>query len=160
MFACLEIPFNKNEDSLETSQLSCIANHLTGFCIIRVLTQRFFWTEYSKFVNVPKSVLCMFQALISSDMNVNLWFSFSFWSVTSGTSRPEHSLFIYCNPKTYFEWCLVFKRFCFFWTYWRNLFTKKLCLRLPFLQRNLNWKSSFQKQLFCMSRPEKYETAF
>ena len=53
---CLKIPFTKNVVSLETSQLFCIANHLTGFCIVRVLTERFFWADYSKFGNVPKSV--------------------------------------------------------------------------------------------------------
>ena len=53
---CLKIPFTKNVDSLETSQLFCIVDHLTGFCIIRVLTERFFLTKYSKFFNIPKSV--------------------------------------------------------------------------------------------------------
>ena len=39
--ARLEIPFTKNVDGLETSQLFCITNHLTSFCIIRVLTEMF-----------------------------------------------------------------------------------------------------------------------
>ena len=47
---------DKNVDSLETGPLFCTANHLTGFCIIRVLTERCFSTKYTKFVNVPKSV--------------------------------------------------------------------------------------------------------
>ena len=33
-----------------------IANHLSSFCLIRVLTKNCFWTESSKFANVPKSV--------------------------------------------------------------------------------------------------------
>ena len=53
---CLEMPFTKNVDGLETSQLFCIANHLTGFCTILVLDKRCFWTEYGNFVTVPKSV--------------------------------------------------------------------------------------------------------
>ena len=53
---CLKIPFTKNVVSLETWQLFCIANHFTGFSMIRVLTERFLWAEYSKFGNVPKSV--------------------------------------------------------------------------------------------------------
>ena len=54
--ASYEIPLTKNVDGLETSQLFCIRNHLTGFCITRILSEKFFWTEYSKFANVPKSV--------------------------------------------------------------------------------------------------------
>ena len=52
----LDIPFTNNVHGLETSQLFCIANHLTSFCLIRVVTERFFWRESSKFVNVTKSV--------------------------------------------------------------------------------------------------------
>ena len=53
-----ELPFTKNVDCFETSQMFCIANlnNLTGFCIIRVLTERCFLTDYSNFFNVPKSV--------------------------------------------------------------------------------------------------------
>ena len=131
---CFQIPFTKNVVSLETSQMFCIANHLTSFCLIRVLTKSCFWTESSKCVNIPK----VFQALVSSDMNVNFWFCFPLWSITSGTSCLEHSLFICLSPKIYFEWEFSFKIFCVFSGYIEDLFTKKLCLRLPFLHRNLN----------------------
>ena len=53
---CSEIPFTKNVIDLETSQLICILNHLTSFCLRRVLTKNCFWTESIKFINVPKSV--------------------------------------------------------------------------------------------------------
>ena len=53
---CLEMPFTKNVDCLETSQLFCIANHLIGFCTILVLAKSCFLTKYCNFVNVPKSV--------------------------------------------------------------------------------------------------------
>ena len=53
---CFETPFTKNVVGLETSQLICIANHLSSFCLIRVLTKNCFWTKSSKFVNVLKSV--------------------------------------------------------------------------------------------------------
>ena len=88
LISCFEIPFTKNVVSLETSQLFCITNHLTSFCLIIVLTKKY-----------PVSLLMfqkVFQVLISSDINVNLWFSFLLWSVTSGTSHLEFTLFICC----------------------------------------------------------------
>ena len=83
--------FFKNVDRFETTQLFCIPNYLTGSCIIRVLTERCFWTDYNKFANVPRSV----SGIDLLDMNVNLWFSFSLWIVTSVMSCPEHFLLIY-----------------------------------------------------------------
>ena len=91
-------------------------------------------------------ILLMFQkvfhALISSDMNVNLRFFFLLKShvpnVTSGTLRKKVSL----NN----SWGL--KLFAFFSEYIEDLFTKKLCLRLPFPHRNLNWKSTVSKSSF------------
>ena len=32
---CLEIPFDKSSSFMETSQLICVANRLTGFFVIR-----------------------------------------------------------------------------------------------------------------------------
>ena len=89
----LETPFTKNMDSLETSQLFCIAVDLTGFWIISVLSERCFWTDLK---------LLMFEKVFQT-VNVNLWFSFPLWSFTSGTSRREDSPFIYCTPEIYFE---------------------------------------------------------
>ena len=43
---CLEIPFNKNPYHIETSRLMCFANQLTGFCMIRVLTDSRFRADY------------------------------------------------------------------------------------------------------------------
>ena len=96
--ACLKIPFTKNMVSLETSQLFCIANHLTGFCIKRVLTERFFWTEYSKFGNVPKSVSDI--DLFKYECKLTIFFFLlkcCIRNVTSGT-RPFHLL----QPKNLF----------------------------------------------------------
>ena len=49
---CSEIPFSENSYCIKTSQLSCIANQLTGFCGVRVFTERYlrinyiyFWTK-------------------------------------------------------------------------------------------------------------------
>ena len=78
------------------------------------------WTDQARLLMFQK----VFQALISSDMNVNLRFSFTLWIVTSGTSCPEHSLFIYCSPKIYLNDSLVFKLFVFFSGYTEYLFTK------------------------------------
>ena len=69
-------------DHFKTSQLFCIANYLTGFFIVRVLTERCFQTDYNKFANIPKSVS---KPVIF----------FSLCIVMSITSCPEHSLLIY-----------------------------------------------------------------
>ena len=74
----------------------------------------------------------MSQALISSDMNVNLWFSFPSWNVTPRTSRPEHSLFIYCSPKNILNDSWVFKRIVFFLDILKIYSRKKLCLNYLF----------------------------
>ena len=71
----------------------------------------------------------VFQALISSDMNVNLWFSVSFWTLPS---HLEHYLFIYCSPKSILNDSLSLQTVCVFSGYIEDLFTKKLFLRLPF----------------------------
>ena len=100
---CLEIPFTKNGVGLETSQLFCIANHLSSFCLIRSLTKKCFWIESGKFVNVPKS----FQAL-------NFRFSFPLWSVTSVSSSPEHSFSFTVAQNFILNRSLVLKLFVFF----------------------------------------------
>ena len=90
----------------------------------------------------------VFQALISSDMNVNLRFSFPFWSVTCKLSSLEHSLFIYCSPKIYFEWQFSLKTFYVFSGYIEHLFTKKLWLRLLFLQKIWTERALFKIAAF------------
>ena len=49
---CSEIPFGESSYYIETSQLGCVANRLTGFCGVWVFAERyfrinyiFFWTE-------------------------------------------------------------------------------------------------------------------
>ena len=44
----LGILFTKNLYHIETSQFICIANKLSGFYILRVFTERYFGTDYSK----------------------------------------------------------------------------------------------------------------
>ena len=91
----------------------------------------------------------VFQALISSDINTNLWFSVSFWSVTSGISRPERSLLIYCGPKIYFEWQLRLQTFGFFLDILK-IYSQlwKLCLILPFFIEIWTERGLFQKSAF------------
>ena len=44
---CLETPFSKNSFHIEISELICIANQMTGFYMIQVLTERYFRTNFS-----------------------------------------------------------------------------------------------------------------
>ena len=71
---CLEIPFSGSLYCIETSQLSCVANQLTGFCGVRVFTKRcfrinsiFFWTKF-----FPLVIFCIltanFLGLICQDL--------------------------------------------------------------------------------------------
>ena len=48
----LGILFTKNLYHIETSQFICIANKLSGFYILRVFTERYFGTDYSKSVTM------------------------------------------------------------------------------------------------------------
>ena len=79
--------------------------------------------------------LKVFQTLMSLGMNVNLWFSFPLWSVTSRKLNAEHLLFIYHSPEIYSEWWLSLQTFCIFSGYIQDLVLRKLCLRLPFLSK-------------------------
>ena len=45
-----EIPFNKNSYHIETSQLICKANELTGFYMTPVLTERSFRTDIKSYI--------------------------------------------------------------------------------------------------------------
>ena len=42
-----ETNFSQNLFHIETSELSCIANRMTGFYMIQVLTERYFQTNFS-----------------------------------------------------------------------------------------------------------------
>ena len=42
-----EIPLSKNSYHMETSQLICFANQLTGYYMIQGSTKRYFYTEYN-----------------------------------------------------------------------------------------------------------------
>ena len=44
---CLEISFSKNVYHIETSQLICFVNQLTGFYMMQGFTERYFQTGYS-----------------------------------------------------------------------------------------------------------------
>ena len=48
---CAEIPFSKNAHHTETSELICFANQLTGFYMTRVLTERYFRTDFRLLLN-------------------------------------------------------------------------------------------------------------
>ena len=126
-------------DSLETSQVFYIENDSTGF----LHNNSSYWKGVSEQTIVSLLMFQkVFQAFISSYRNINLWFSFPLWSVTSRTSHPEHFFFLLTVAQKFIlNNSLVFKLFVFFSGYIEDLFTKKLWLRLPFLHRNLNWKS-------------------
>ena len=46
---CLQIPFSESSYCIETSQLSCVTNQLTGFCGVQVFTERYFQINYKYF---------------------------------------------------------------------------------------------------------------
>ena len=48
LVACSEIPLSKNSYHMETSQLICFANRLTGFYMIEVFTKRYFRTDINR----------------------------------------------------------------------------------------------------------------
>ena len=67
---CSEIPFGGSSYCIETSQLSCVANQLTGFCGVRVFTEGcfrinyiYFWTEI-----FPLVIFCILTAHLSGLM--------------------------------------------------------------------------------------------
>ena len=51
---CLETPFSKIMFHIETSQVIWIANQMTGFYMIQVLTGRYFQTNFSLIKHVIK----------------------------------------------------------------------------------------------------------
>ena len=56
IIVCSKIPFSKNLHHIETSQLICSSNQLTGFYMIRVFTERCFTADYK----LPRFFSCMF----------------------------------------------------------------------------------------------------
>ena len=46
---CSKIPFGGSSYCIETIQLSCVANQLTGFCEVWVFTEGCFWINYIYF---------------------------------------------------------------------------------------------------------------
>ena len=67
---CSEIPFGGISYCIETSQLSCVANQLAGFCGVRVFTEGcfrinyiYFWTEI-----FPLVIFCILTANFSGLM--------------------------------------------------------------------------------------------
>ena len=62
-----EIPFGESSYFIETSQLSCVANQLTGFCGVRVLTERYFRINYIYFWTkiFPLVIFCILTANFS-----------------------------------------------------------------------------------------------
>ena len=67
---CSEIPFGGISYCIETSQLSCVANQLAGFCGVRVFTEGcfrinyiYFWTEI-----FPLVIFCILTANFSGSM--------------------------------------------------------------------------------------------
>ena len=127
-YACLEISFTKNVDGLETSQLFCIAHHWTGFCLEFLLKGVF---EQSKVSSLMFQKV--FQALISSDMNVNLWFLFSF-EVAHPECHVQNTPFAFTIAQKFIlNDCLVFKLFVFFLDILKKIITATH--RLVFFQR-------------------------
>ena len=67
---CLEISFSESSYCLETSQLSCVASQLTGFCGVRVFNERYFQINYIYFWSkiFPLVIFCILTANFSGLM--------------------------------------------------------------------------------------------
>ena len=67
---CSEIPFIESSHCIETSQLSFVANQLTGFCGVRVFTERYFRINYIYFWTkiFPIVIFCILTANFSGLM--------------------------------------------------------------------------------------------
>ena len=75
---CSETSFSKNSFHTEISPLICIANQMTGFYMIQVLTKRYFQTNFS----LVKHVIDLMQIMLSKSFSQSLFFRlfFSFWT--------------------------------------------------------------------------------
>ena len=71
---CSETSFSKNSFHTETSQLICIANQMTGFYMIQVLTKRYFQTNFS----LVKHVIDLMQIMLSKSFSQSLFFRLFF----------------------------------------------------------------------------------
>ena len=67
---CSEIPFGESLYCKETSQLSCVANRLTGFCGVWVFAERYFQINYIFFWTkiFPLVIFCILTANFSGLM--------------------------------------------------------------------------------------------
>ena len=67
---CSEIPFGESSYCIETSQLSCVANRLTGFCGVWVFAERYFPINYIFFWTkiFPLVIFCILTANFSDLM--------------------------------------------------------------------------------------------
>ena len=67
---CPEIPFGESSYCIETSQLSCVANRLAGFCGVWVFAERYFRINYIFFWNktFPLVIFCILTANFSGLM--------------------------------------------------------------------------------------------
>ena len=65
---CSEIPFGESSYCIETSQLSCVANRLAGFCGVWVFAERYFRINYIFFWTkiFPLVIFCILTANFSS----------------------------------------------------------------------------------------------
>ena len=67
---CSEIPFGGSSYCMETSQLSSVANQLTGFCEVQVFTEGYFQINYKYFWTkiFPLVIFCILTANFSGLM--------------------------------------------------------------------------------------------
>ena len=67
---CSEIPFGESSYCIETSQLSCVANRLAGFCGVWVFAERYFQINYIFFWTkiFPLVIFCILTANFSGVM--------------------------------------------------------------------------------------------
>ena len=89
---CWEIRFNKDLQHIETSQLICIANQLTGFFMTQVSTERHFRTYNTVSSQVHFSKKCTIEKPANLSLMVITWLVFiwygSPWKVFSNRHLP------------------------------------------------------------------------
>ena len=99
LVVCSEIPFSKNSYHMETSQLICLANRMTGFYMIQVFTERYFRTDInSKFLIILLSESYLWQWLNmpaswcpgSSVHNCTGKEKSAEWLTLRGLNKPTH----------------------------------------------------------------------
>ena len=76
---CSEIAFAGGSCRVETSQLICSVNYLTGFCMLRVSNERYFRMDYCFFQLIRATVLKASIVICPTTISVLEYMHFTFY---------------------------------------------------------------------------------